>query len=210
MKKLLLEFNNRGCDKALRLAHADVNQYNSLINVLKENAPQIEINSDNIASLLQDPESFIFDLVVDTDQLNFNGMPISKKKALDLVEFNTNQLAVINAFRTAGSKLKDGVYEIDGHTTIDRIGPNDLEINNGAFTLTKAYKSDLNEEFSTFTKNDKQIEAHQLVTALLDSVIKLRKLGLGVNADQDSFAEFGIKYYANEPIINNDFISSIR
>lgn len=209
MKKILLKFDKTGFNKAIMFAQGDVILYNKLIKAIKENAPEIEINADNLSDLLNDPESFLFDLVVDKSQLNFNGMPISKKKALDLVEFNSKQRAIITTCKTIQSEISCAPYQIDTSTQVDKITFDDMELSGEKYVIREAFKTQLNDIFSTYTNNDNQIKALEIVGKFVDGLIALRKMGIS-GVKEDDVSMFGVKFYDGNPLIDKDIISRIR
>ncbi len=211
MEKILLKQNKAGLQKALRLINVDLDMYNKLIAVIEYNTDKIEISALNIESILEDPKDFIFDLIVDKSQLSFNGLPISKKKAIDLVEFPKEFDAIITEFTKAKQNLSvKSPYVIDSDVSIDRLTISDIVLENGKFTVSESYLEEVNSEFVTYTRTENQVQAYKLVKQLLESMNGLMLLGVASPSQIREIENFGIRFYDEKPLIDIDQILRLR
>ncbi len=213
MEKILLSFDNRGFDKALRSIKADLEIYNNLINVIVENTDKIAVNIENIEKVLNDPKEFLFDLIVDNVQMSFNGLPINKKKAIDLVDFPEEFNKVISTSLNAKNLLIKDFHQIDSDTQIDRLKLQNVVIKNNVAECTEPFLNDLKDEFCSYTRNENQNEALKLMKIFDEMISELLKLGFvpaGRQLEDLKLGELGFKFYDSKRSIDLDQIRRIR
>lgn len=212
MNRILLSHDKKGFEKALRLINADLSAFNSLVKVIRENTDKVEISKNNVSALVEDPKGFLFDLVVAGKSLNFNGLPISRKKAIDLVDFPKEFNAVIAACVSFKQAFANTVHKIDNTMDIDRLSLKDIDLINGEFKCTDEYLNSLKEEFSTYTRNENQNKAFQFISQLNESIEGLVKVGFirKTTLEDLKLRDMGFKFYDSEISIDYEQIRRVR
>lgn len=213
MERILLSHDKRGFDKALKLINADLAIYNNLVEVINENTDKFAVNKENIQTLLADPKGFLFDLIVDKSHMSFNGLPINKRKAIELIDFPKELNIIISEFQSAKTELSKVGHEINSDVIIDRLSLANIEIVADRFVLTTAYLSELESEFSSYTRNENQNEAFKLMQQFDNIIDRLLKIGIikpGQDLEDMKLKDLGFSFYDRKRSIDLSQIRRVR
>lgn len=211
MKKVLLSYDKRNHELVLARVNSDVKTLNSLMETIRTESDRIEITKENIQSLIKDPKGFIFDLVVQKDKLNFNGLPISRKKAMDMIDFPEEFSQIISECEKVKVQLSNNTYKIQDYN-ISRVSIDDLSLQDFELSLTEDYTESLKGEFCRYTSNEKQniaLEQIKMISSSLDELVKIgfiteRKL------ENAELSDLGFKFYDSKKKIDLDQVLRVR
>ena len=211
MKKILLSYDEKNHQTALRLIKSDVTVLNSLVTTITDNTDKIEITKANIENLINDPKGFIFDMIVDKSSMNFNGVPISRKKAMELVEFPKEFEAVINKAESVKETLKGTSYKIDD-SFIDKIKISDLDLVSNVLKLRESYLEGIKNDFSTYTRNENQNKAIECITNIFNSINDLKgmKFISSTSIENNGLEDLGLKFYGGELKLDLEQVKRLR
>jgi hypothetical protein len=211
MKKVLLSYDKRNHETALKMIESDVSILNSLVTTIKENTNKIKITKENIESLIKDPKGFVFDMIVDKSSMNFNGVPISRKKALELVEFPEEFEAIIIKAESAKESLKGSTYTIS-NGEVDKIAINQLELIENTFILTAEYLNKVQNEFSTYTRNEAQNKAIECIENIFKSINELKDLKFIRPSDieNEGLESLGFRFTGGELLLDLEQVKRLR
>lgn len=213
MERILLSHDKRGFDKALKSINADLAIYNNLVEVINENTDKFAVSKENIQTLLADPKGFLFDLIVDKSHMSFNGLPINKKKAIELIDFPKELNIIISEFQSAKTELSKAGHEITSDITIDRLSLANIELVGDRFVFTPKYVSEIEEEFSSYTRNENQNEAFKLMQQFDTIIDRLLKIGIikpGQDLEELKLRDLGFNFYDRKRIIDLSQIRRVR
>jgi hypothetical protein len=211
MKKVLLSYNERKHTDAVRMVNNDLKTLNNLIEIIKTESKRIAINKENIKSLINDPKGFIFDLVVEKDKLNFNGLPISRKKAMEMIDFPSDFAVIISECEKVKNQFSNKYYTI-GEYEIERVSIDDLTLTEEGLVFNDDYLQDLKDEFSIYTSNETQNTAIEHVTLISNSLDELVIIGF-INAhrlEEIQLNEIGFKFYGGEKKLDLEQVKRLR
>lgn len=211
MKKVLLSYNEAKHTDAVRMVNNDVKTLNNLIETIKTQSERIVINKENIKSLINDSKGFIFDLVVEKDKLNFNGLPISRKKALEMIDFPVEFSLIITECEKVKNQFSNKNYTIGGYV-INRVSIDDLTLNDSGFVCDEDYLKDLKDEFSVYTLNEKQNTAIEHITLISNSLDELVKIGFisKFGLENIELRDIGFKFYDREKRLDLEQVKILR
>ncbi len=176
MEKILLEYERLNHQKLEALLNSDLKNFQQLFNVVKANFKDFDGSLETLEDITQNAPMFFLDHLVSEKDLNFNGLPISKTKALEMVEFPTEIkkiIAAVKEFKAASKtthKLGVDSYDALSIDKIEVIGDN-LGIKNDYLTVLK-------DDFCVYTKNENQNSAVQAIRIIIEQIAVLKKLGL--------------------------------
>jgi len=161
MEKQLIKFKEIHHSNELAVANKDLNIYNKLLSDLKPfiAALDIELTTELITALLNNPKEYAFDSVIGQNPLTIGGIPVSKAKAMDFVEMPpawTSIINLISAFNKGMIELPFYKNNSQGEANYNRITIQYLHLENGLFALTPSFLSDLKEKHSIYTTTEKQ------------------------------------------------------
>lgn len=211
MKKILLSYDKRNHDAVLARVNSDVKTLNALVETIRTESDRIEITKENIQSLIKDPKGFIFDLVVEKDKLNFNGLPISRKKAMEMIDFPAEYSIIISECEKVKSQLSNNTYKIQDYN-ITRISIEDLSLLDFELSLTENYTESLKAEFCTYTSNEKQNTALEQIKIINSSLDELVKIGFIAERrlENAELSDLGFKFYDSKKKIDLQQVLRLR
>lgn len=203
MEKILLEYQKQNHLAVLKQVESDLKLYNQLYSFILSSSTEVAASLDNMQQLVKDPEGFIFDLIVDKKSLNFNGLPICKKKAIEMIEFPANYVALIsevkhfNQARTGAYKYRSSGIE----ETISAISFGDLSVKDHKVIASDKFMEGIKSEFCVYTRNDNQAKAVQSINSIIDHILILKKLGISKEYDL-TLGAIGINVDGEHPKID--------
>lgn len=197
MEKKLMKFNEAEYNAALKRANIDLARYNDLLNSIKKAIPEIDISEDQFLALIAKPKEFAFDVIMTGKTLELSGVPIGKEKAMNLIEYPANWLAIIKVVddfnkKTSEMGLHKGPYSQD--QAHDRHGIDDFTLCDGKFNLCPNFLERVKDYHSIYTQNDNQNKALEHLNAINIAFNELRKLGVRFG-NELSLLEIGFSEY---------------
>ena len=211
MKKVLLKYNETKHNDTVRMVKNDVKTLNNLIETIKTESDRIAINKENIKSLINYPKGFIFDLVVEKDKLNFNGLPISRKKAMEMIDFPSEFAVIISECEKVKNQFSNKTYSI-GEYVVNRVSIDDLNLTEDGLIFNDDYLQDLKDEFSVYTSNEKQNTAIEHITLISNSLDELVKIGFlqSNRLENLELSEIGFKFYDSQKRLDLEQVKRLR
>jgi hypothetical protein len=186
MNKILIKFKEAEYKEALTFAEKDLQIYNSLLKKILLCVPDFEWNISEFPKLIENPTEFAFDKVVE-GPLTIGGVPVSKEKAMGLVEMPKEWLAVIESVKDFQKQIAERpVYRNPGSDQTKYPGMltlSDLQLSNDSFELTTTFSNKLKESYSVYAQNENQVQAFKHLQTLYKSFIELQKLGVSFGKD---------------------------
>ncbi len=176
MEKILLEYDRLNHQKLEALLNSDLKNFQQLFNVVKANFKDFDGSLETLEDITENAPMFFLDYLVSEKDLNFNGLPISKTKALEMVEFPAEIKKIIagvkefNAASRATHKLGDDSYDALSIDKIEATGDN--------LGIKKDYLTVIKNDFCIYTKNENQNSAVQAIRIIIEQIAALKKLGL--------------------------------
>jgi hypothetical protein len=183
MKKQLIKFNQHNYDKAVRFANVDLSAYNKLLSDIRPfvSALKLTLDKDLLSSLLQNAKEYAFNAVVDKNPLTIGGIPVSKQKAMELIEMPENWTKIITsieAFKRVISANPVHKDSANDYYSVNRITLEQMDFVKGAFIIKEDFFANLKEINSLYTQNENQNKAHSAIMQIYEGFEKLKDLGV--------------------------------
>jgi hypothetical protein len=189
MEKKLVNFNTNEYNKVLSFANRDLDRFNKIIAFINnDELIKIDVTIEALLALWENPSEFIFDVLNQGKELSFNGIPVNKRKAMDLIEFPTNYKSLIKLVNETRSDFESNPTHGNPGDPIDRLTFEDIEIESGKAVLSETYLNEIKDNASTFAVGEKQNKVYDQLVVLNASIRELCKLGVFIksNVDLDS------------------------
>ena len=194
MDPITLQFQGGYYNQELRLANIDLALYNGVLNIIMANAPDIAMTINVFRAIMADPQGYAFDAIVGDNPLTIGGVPVSRSKAMGLIDMPLGWQNIITAATALSLDLSTNtlgkkMYGNDQLT--DRLAVSEIDFANGALILSAAYLENLSAKYSIYTKNDNQVNAYNLLQTLFQTYTALRALGAPIGLET-SFEDLGV------------------
>jgi hypothetical protein len=205
MESKLIKFNQVNHDNELHYAETDLKAYNRLLKDIKPFAVNVGVTVDKalIVALLNNPKEFAFDAVVGNNPLTIGGAPVSKKKAMDLIDMPEAWVKIISRVDEFNQELiKNPVHNIphQNPASYSRVGLESFELVNNEFVLSTDFVDQLKSKHSQFTENETHNTALKHIVTLNDCLKGLSKLGCSIHggATLNDFGYYRLSQDGNE------------
>ncbi|MEJ7778442.1 MAG: hypothetical protein WKF68_02530 [Daejeonella sp.] len=158
MKKILLSFNQGKFNEAMKLADGDLKKYEIIVDAIKENPAEISLSMENLLSVWQDPEDFVYGVLVGDKDVSFNGIPLNKKKALDLMQVPDqldNLIRVVKDLKQDFESNPHHARNSNGDMPAARLKLSAFELDNEQLIISKEFIEAKKLAASTYTSSEK-------------------------------------------------------
>jgi len=206
MEKLLLEYDKSNHQKLEKFLKDDLKAYQTLFDVVKNNFAEFDGLLSSLEDIINDAPGYLLDQTVKPEDLNFRGLPISRKKALEMVEFPKNFIAIIEAAKVFKASLKNHSIADDNYPALSIEYLQNIE---NKLSIEAKFLEDTKDDFCVYTRNEKQNKAFKAINIILDQLAVLKNLGIRPNSESDLDA-LGISVAGVEPKLNRYAITRLR
>lgn len=211
MKKVLLTYAKRQHESALKEINQEFQKLKSFVETVKTETNKIDITKENLEKLIKDPKGYIFDLIVDKENLNFNGLPISRKKAIEMIDFDTDFQCIINEAKNIEKFHLSFDVWIDDYK-YKKLSFDDIILEDGDIKISEQYLSEVKDSFSVYTVNELQNSYLASLESIKTSIDKLLndKFLSKLSLENHGLEALGFKFFAGDLIIDKDKVKRIR
>jgi hypothetical protein len=195
MKRELIKFNQGQHDNELRYANNDLSSYNKLLKSIQPiaNTIGLAIDKNVFSALLQNPKEYAFDTIVGDKPLTIGGAPVTKTKAMDLIEMPDGWVKIIKLVDDFNNELIKNPVHVIPHgnpSNVKRVGLECFEIVKDEFVLDKEYVEQLKNKHASYTENEIHNTALKHIDTLKNCFVELGKLGCSVHGES-KLSDFG-------------------
>ena len=210
MERKLIKFNDAAYNNSLQYARKDLKNYNILLREINPicSGLGITVSLTVISALLKNPKEYAFDAIMENKPLTISGAPISKSKAMDLIEMPECWLkiiAIVSAFNA--ESIKSPFHKAQGYNGNDtqHIGLESFELANDELVLSDDFMEQLKELCSEFTVNELENTALKHINTLKRTFVELDKIGALPLRSTLTLEDIGYSQYGGigEPLVVN-------
>lgn len=206
MEKILLEYDRLNHQKLEVLLNGDLKHFQQLFNVVKANFKDFDGSLFTLEDIIHNAPMFFLDQLVSEKDLNFNGLPISKTKALEMVDFPQEFKQIIEAAKKFKADFKESHTVNDD--IYDALSIVDIDANGGTLKIKDSRLLSLKDEFCRYTRNENQNVAVHAINTIIEQIEVLKKLGL--HARDLTFEAIGINVSGEKPRLDRYKIYKVK
>lgn len=156
--KIKIQFNKEQFGRKLIDFEQKGEQIQIILNNLKDVAPEIIINNDNVVQLFDDPKIFLVDQLV-KEPMIIGGIELNKLKVFDLLSCANDLSIIISKINQISVNL--------GHYIISQ---------DGTIEIKEDFKQDLEYQYSLFITNEKQKQIYESIHIIKAEFEKIKAL----------------------------------
>lgn len=208
MEKLLINFDEREYNSKIGGLETFIQLFENAIGVFNSFGIG-EFETKDFSDLFLQTENYVFEKIVQGKSLNINGLPISKSKLRDLIEWPKGYLDLTNKIQQI-----DGIFQ---RRTKERYGLQNLknllsffEFNDhDEIVLKQTYYDNYKRECETYVSTEKAKQTYRFAQELLELYGKYGVKPTS-NADNTNILLQLINFSSEQYSINTHYISTVE